>query len=225
MNFATYRLNSVNPGLLPLSIFLLFSRDLHVVLTSEAPGPGSAELGDSLVWLPAPVLCCPMSPSTSAKFALSTGPLPFCHPSLSHSWVLWGAQETAGCSLSCKVQGNVLVIHGGLLEASWGSSLPSSSAGTFSSSQLTEESRQRVQSFLRHLSISVSRFSCAPMDCSPSGSSVHGDSSGKNAGLTFPSPGDLPDPGIEPGTSALQADSLPSEPLGKPLRHLSASKF
>ena len=144
---------------------------------------------------------------------------------LSHSWVLWGAQETAGCSLSCRVRGNVLVIHGGLLEASWGSSLPSSSAGTFSSSQLTEESRQRVQSFLRHLSISVSRFSCAPMDCSPSGSSVHGDSSGKNAGLTFPSPGDLPDPGIELGTPALQTDSLPSEPLGKPLRHLSASKF
>ena len=66
---------------------------------------------------------------------------------------------------------------------------------------------------------------CDPMDCSPSGSSVHGDSSGKNAGLTFPSPGDLPDPGIEPRTSALQADSLPSKPLGKPLRHLSASKF
>ena len=118
VNFAMYRLNSVNPGLLPLSIFLLFSRDLHVVLTSEAPDPGSAELGDSLVWSPAPVLCCPMSPSTSAKFALSTGPLPFCHPSLSHSWVLWGAQKTAGCSLSCRVLGNVLVIHGGLLKAS-----------------------------------------------------------------------------------------------------------
>ena len=32
----------------------------------------------------------------------------------------------------------------------------------------------------------------------------------------FPSPGDLPDPGIEPGSSALQADSLPAEPPGKP---------
>ena len=30
------------------------------------------------------------------------------------------------------------------------------------------------------------------------------------------SPGDLPDPGIEPGSPALQADSLPSEPPGKP---------
>ena len=36
------------------------------------------------------------------------------------------------------------------------------------------------------------------------------------SGLLFPSPGDLPDPGIEPRASALQADSLPSEPLGKP---------
>ena len=31
------------------------------------------------------------------------------------------------------------------------------------------------------------------------------------SGLPFPSPGDLPDPGIEPGSPALQADSLPSE--------------
>ena len=35
--------------------------------------------------------------------------------------------------------------------------------------------------------------------------------------LSFPSPGDLPDPGIEPQSAALQADSLPSEPLGKAL--------
>ena len=35
--------------------------------------------------------------------------------------------------------------------------------------------------------------------------------------LPFPSPGDLPDLGIEPGSPALQADSLPSEPPGKPI--------
>ena len=34
------------------------------------------------------------------------------------------------------------------------------------------------------------------------------------SGLPFPSPGDLPHPGIEPGSPALQADSLPSEPPG-----------
>ena len=32
----------------------------------------------------------------------------------------------------------------------------------------------------------------------------------------FPSPGDLPDPGIEPGSPALQVDSLPAEPQGQP---------
>ena len=39
------------------------------------------------------------------------------------------------------------------------------------------------------------------------------------SGLPFPSPADLPDPGIEPMSPAkeLQADSLPSEPPGKPM--------
>ena len=35
------------------------------------------------------------------------------------------------------------------------------------------------------------------------------------SGLPFPSPGDLPNPGIEPRSPALQADALPSEPLGR----------
>ena len=35
------------------------------------------------------------------------------------------------------------------------------------------------------------------------------------SGLPFPSPGDLPDSGIEPGSSELQADSLSSESPGK----------
>ena len=37
------------------------------------------------------------------------------------------------------------------------------------------------------------------------------------SGLPFPSPGDLPNPGIEPRSSALQADALTSVPPGKPL--------
>ena len=36
------------------------------------------------------------------------------------------------------------------------------------------------------------------------------------SGLPFPSLGAIPDPGIEPRSPALQADSLPSEPPGKP---------
>ena len=35
------------------------------------------------------------------------------------------------------------------------------------------------------------------------------------SGLPCPPPGDPPDPGIEPGCPALQADSLPSKPPGK----------
>ena len=35
------------------------------------------------------------------------------------------------------------------------------------------------------------------------------------SGLPFPSPGYLPNPGIEPGSPVLQADALPSEPPGK----------
>ena len=38
------------------------------------------------------------------------------------------------------------------------------------------------------------------------------------SGLPFPFPGHLPDPGIEPRSPALQADALPSEPPGKPVR-------
>ena len=36
------------------------------------------------------------------------------------------------------------------------------------------------------------------------------------SGLPFPSPGDLPNPGIEPGSPSLQVDALTSEPPGKP---------
>ena len=36
------------------------------------------------------------------------------------------------------------------------------------------------------------------------------------SGLPLPSPGDLPNLGLEPGSPALQTDALPSEPLGKP---------
>ena len=38
-----------------------------------------------------------------------------------------------------------------------------------------------------------------------------------SSGLPFPSPGDLPDPGIEPGSPSLQANTLTSEPPGKPV--------
>ena len=44
------------------------------------------------------------------------------------------------------------------------------------------------------------------------------------SGLPFPSPGDLPNPGIEPRSPTLQADALTSEPPGKPVITVSTKK-
>ena len=68
-------------------------------------------------------------------------------------------------------------------------------------------SGQRV-SFVSRLASSV-RPACLPMGLSPC--------PWRMPECVAPSPGDLPDPGIEPGFPALPADSLPSEPPGKPL--------
>ena len=40
----------------------------------------------------------------------------------------------------------------------------------------------------------------------------------------FPSPADLPNPGIEPGSLALQMDSLPTELIGKPMQGTNVPK-
>ena len=53
---------------------------------------------------------------------------------------------------------------------------------------------------------------CDPMDCSLPGSSIHEYCSG----LPCLPPRDLPEPGIKPRSPIWQADSLPSEPPGKP---------
>ena len=55
------------------------------------------------------------------------------------------------------------------------------------------------------------------MGCSPQGSSAHGISQARIlSGLPFPSPGDLPDLGIESNSPTLKADSLPTELWRKP---------
>ena len=59
---------------------------------------------------------------------------------------------------------------------------------------------------------------CEPMDCSPPGSSVHRILRARILAWVAP-PGDLPDPGIKPGSSAFQADSLQSELPGKLWSH------
>ena len=56
---------------------------------------------------------------------------------------------------------------------------------------------------------------CDPMDCNQAPPSMGFSRQECWSGLPFPSPGYLPDPGIEPGSPTLQADALPSEPPGK----------
>ena len=64
------------------------------------------------------------------------------------------------------------------------------------------------------------QYSCLenPMDCRWPGSSVHEILQARILKwVAIPSPGDLPDLGINPRSPALQADSLLSEPLRKPI--------
>ena len=63
---------------------------------------------------------------------------------------------------------------------------------------------------------------CIPMNCSPPGSSVHGDSPGNNTGVDchFLLQGIFPTQGWKPRSSTLRADSLTTEPPGKPRRSL-----
>ena len=56
-----------------------------------------------------------------------------------------------------------------------------------------------------------------PHDCSPPGSSVHGISPEEYwSGLPFPSPGDLPDPGMETASPELAGGFFTTEPPAKP---------
>ena len=63
------------------------------------------------------------------------------------------------------------------------------------------------------------------MDCNSPGSSVHGIlQEGDWSELPFPFPEALPNPGTEPGSPALRAVSLSSEPPGKP-QHIVCVSF
>ena len=72
------------------------------------------------------------------------------------------------------------------------------------------------------LSHSVVQLFCNPRDCSPPGSSVQGIFSQEYwSWLSFPTPGDLPDPGIKPAcpvSPALAGGFFTTEPPGKPLK-------
>ena len=66
---------------------------------------------------------------------------------------------------------------------------------------------------MRVMSLQSCLTPCDPMDCIAHQAplSIRFLRQGYWSGLPFPSPGDLPNPGIEPGSPALQADSLPTE--------------
>ena len=75
-----------------------------------------------------------------------------------------------------------------------------------------EREKERKESEVAQLCLTL----CDPMDYSLPGSSVHGNFRARIlewVAISFPR--DLPDPGIKPGSPALQADSLLSEPPGK----------
>ena len=66
---------------------------------------------------------------------------------------------------------------------------------------------------------------CDPMNSSLPSSSVHGILQARILDwVAIPSPRDLPDPEIKAGSPALQVDSLPSEPPGKPCIVMAKSK-
>ena len=78
------------------------------------------------------------------------------------------------------------------------------------------QEREGAQSMLGLVTQSCPTL-CDPIDCSPPGSSVHGILRAKMLKpVSMPSSRDLPDPGIKSKSPTLQADSLLSEPPGKP---------
>ena len=78
----------------------------------------------------------------------------------------------------------------------------------------------RTRSLTVEIQKSIFAQSCPapgnPVDCTPPGSSVRGISQARMLEWgPFPSPGEIPDPEIEPGFPEMQADSFLSEPPGK----------
>ena len=73
----------------------------------------------------------------------------------------------------------------------------------------------RMNDTWKHYDVKVTQSCptlCNPMDCSPPGASVHGILQARYwSGLSFTSPGDLLNQGVEPGSPAWQMDSLPPE--------------
>ena len=78
-------------------------------------------------------------------------------------------------------------------------------------------------SSVSHSAVSSLTRLCNTLDCSPPGSSVHRILQARILKwVAIPFSRRFPNPGIKPGSLALQADSLPSEPPGKLIHHMFA---
>ena len=74
-----------------------------------------------------------------------------------------------------------------------------------------------LQHYLQQLEYGVKVTQSCLTLCKPMNYTIHGIFQARYwSGQPFPSPGDLPNRGIKPRTPALRANSLPSEPPGKP---------
>ena len=108
-------------------------------------------------------------------------------------------------------------------KAAWGRVSRGNETQAFKSLSLESHERASLTDGLSACQVtSVVPTLCDAMDCSLPGSSVHGNSPGKNTGVGSRAlfQGNLPDPGIEPvflTSPALQAGSLQLAPLGTPL--------
>ena len=111
------------------------------------------------------------------------------------------------CRLSCPAACRILVPGPGLEPVS------PALAGRF----LTTGPPEKSPSMYLQVKVTQSCLTlCDPMDCSPPGSSVHGISQARILEwVAFPFSRGSSQPGIEPGSPALQADSLPTELSGK----------
>ena len=82
---------------------------------------------------------------------------------------------------------------------------------------LSEITERKTNIILYHLQVESKKV--INLFCRLPGSSVYGDSPGENNwhGLPCPPPENVPNPGVEPRSPALQVDSLASEPPGTPI--------
>ena len=84
-----------------------------------------------------------------------------------------------------------------------------------STEKLTRRTHRTQNSCYAHVKVIVAQL-CSTL-CNPMDYTVHGILQARILEWgPFPSPGELPNPGIKPRSPALQADSLPAEPQGKP---------